>query len=598
MWLVDHNIVTPTHGSPDPPGSSHPPGSSDLSSSELSLVNPSLVNLSLGSSDLLGSSSEGRGLGELGSAGHQARLYQAKSVYPQASYLARASRAMPLPLYTPAAYSVTLGAGLESDAPFRYVAPSAVAGLRGLDYVGVTVPLLDVHRSSWEATTTSDVINSSSSGDGNSTTESSWGVGGPFNNRKAGMLPVSRVAAASSAFLGGACVAGWVAAEATALVGLDLVPWASNAPGGRSFSAANALVAQLRHDTGQQAIDALAAAAVHGVIDGAYTEGTGVATAVAAGATELVVLLNSIRNTSDAGALSASFLRLFRGGPPPPTQPEATNLTQVFEAPLAPAVLQRLQAFRRLSVPAGSLYLSEVALGSFWARTAANPHYGIPSRTCAAGRRVRVHVVSIGSSLNLGEFENLAHYDLLAQEIALAINAPTNAALVGTALLPMFLPVTLPATGTAAAAGDAAAAGEAAAALEVAAVVVQEESGPAAGAGAEGPLGVTSAVFFSLAAAGLAFGAIVALVRRRRAHRHLHLRVSLVEGTLTADQEDGMLGLRGSSAPGPRGGSVPGRQFKGPRPVACWGSHDSSSSPQGAGAEAAPAGRDGDYRLS
>ena len=92
-------------------------------------------------------------------------------------------------------------------------------------------------------------------------------------------------------------------------------------------------MAQLRRHIDQQAIDALAAAAVHGVIDGAYTEGTGVATAVAAGATEVVVLLNSIRNTSAAGA-SAKFVRLFRGAPPPPTQPEATNLTQVFEAPL------------------------------------------------------------------------------------------------------------------------------------------------------------------------------------------------------------------------------------------------------------------------
>ena len=92
-------------------------------------------------------------------------------------------------------------------------------------------------------------------------------------------------------------------------------------------------MAQLRRHIDQQAIDALAAAAVHGVIDGAYTEGTGVATAVAAGATEVVVLLNSIRNTSAAGA-SANFVRLFRGASPPATQPEATNLTQVFEAPL------------------------------------------------------------------------------------------------------------------------------------------------------------------------------------------------------------------------------------------------------------------------
>ena len=89
--------------------------------------------------------------------------------------------------------------------------------------------------------------------------------------------------------------------------------------------------------------------------------------------------------------------------------------------------------------------------------------------------------VSVGSSLDIGEFENLAHYDRLAQaspnpspsprrdpnsiwggsnptpspaqEVATALIAPANAALVGTSLLPMFLPATAstaPATGTAA----------------------------------------------------------------------------------------------------------------------------------------------------
>jgi hypothetical protein len=222
---------------------------------------------------------------------------------------------------------------------------------------------------------------------------------------------------------------------------------------------------------------------------------------------------------------------------------------------------------------------------------------------------VRVRVVSIGSTLNLGEFENLAHYDLLAQEIALAINAPTNAALVGTAILPMFLPATLPATppatppatGTAAAAGEVAAAEVAAveaAAAAVKAVAVQGESGLAAGSGAGGVVGAGGgvgaeggggALLGSLAAAGLTVGMIIALVRRRRAHQHLHLRVSLVEGTLTAQQEEGMLGLRGSSALG--------RQSQVLRPVACWGSHHSSQG-AGRGAEAAPAGRDGDYMLS
>ena len=110
------------------------------------------------------------------------------------------------------------------------------------------------------------------------------------------------------------------------------------------------------------------ASAVPWQVDGAYTEGTGVATAVAAGASEVVVLLNSIRSTS-AAVEADSLVRLFRGAPPPPTQTDAPYLTQVFEAPLAPALLRRLQAFRRLRIPAGSQYLSELALGTVTART-------------------------------------------------------------------------------------------------------------------------------------------------------------------------------------------------------------------------------------
>ena len=122
---------------------------------------------------------------------------------------------------------------------------------------------------------------------------------------------------------------------------------------------------------------------------------------------------------------------------------------------------------------------------------------------------------------------------------------------------------------------------------------MQGESGPAAGIGAGGLVG---AVLGSLATTGLVVGIIIGLVRRRRAHQHLHLRVSLVDQSLTAQQAEGMLGLRSS-----RASASPGRQSQGLRPVACWGSPDSrDSSLQGAGggAETAPAGCDGDYMLS
>ena len=164
-----------------------------------------------------------------------ARIYQAKSVYPQVSYRARAGamptatpdatpNAMPtamptarpddampnatLPRYTPATYSATLGGGLQSEAPFRYVAPSALGQLRGLDYVGVNLPLVDVHRSAWVRASSTEAWAAAASAPTaeGPIAEGEGGEGhrGLFDHRsrRAGMLPVSRVAAASSAFLG------------------------------------------------------------------------------------------------------------------------------------------------------------------------------------------------------------------------------------------------------------------------------------------------------------------------------------------------------------------------------------------------------------
>ena len=46
-----------------------------------------------------------------------------------------------------------------------------------------------------------------------------------------------------------------------------------------------------------------------------------------------------------------------------------------------------------------------MAVGTLTAVTASNAAWGL-----AVGRAITLHVVSISSSLNIGEFENLAHY--------------------------------------------------------------------------------------------------------------------------------------------------------------------------------------------
>ena len=79
-----------------------------------------------------------------GSGGRQARFYQGKLAYPQVSYQVK-STTDGFPDYVPAAFSVRLGAGLASPAPFRYAASSAIAGLSGVQYSGTEVPVIDKH---------------------------------------------------------------------------------------------------------------------------------------------------------------------------------------------------------------------------------------------------------------------------------------------------------------------------------------------------------------------------------------------------------------------------------------------------------------------
>ena len=204
-----------------------------------------------------------------------------------------------------------------------------------------------------------------------------------------------------------------------------MTPWISNAPNGQAFAAAEVAVAALKADVSQANVEALATAGVHGVVDGGYTDNSGVANAIAAGAEEIVALVNN----DAASALSY----LFAGGPAGGKPYQPASLFPVFSSPSASEAATAFHAFRRLEVPTSSLYLKEMAVGTLTAVTAPNKAWGLSPRT------VTLHIVSVSSSLNIGEFENLAHYDALAQEIAQAIVAKPNAPLVASTLLPMML---------------------------------------------------------------------------------------------------------------------------------------------------------------
>merc|ERR1719231_1421026 len=97
-----------------------------------------------------------------------------------------------------------------------------------------------------------------------------------------------------------------------------MTPWISTAPYGKAFEVANTLVKQLEYNESHRligiankSVDDFAKAAVHGVIDGGYSDNTGIANAVAAGAEEVVVFVN---NNATGIASLPDVMGLFAGG--------------------------------------------------------------------------------------------------------------------------------------------------------------------------------------------------------------------------------------------------------------------------------------------
>lgn len=336
-----------------------------------------------------------------------ARLYQGKVDIPEAKYVAKTSAGESIPLMIPAKFSIKMGAGESSVAPHEYVADTAISDDIVLDFSADIVPIFD------EPSAKSAVLDARDFCDGALTDG-------------AGQLPVVKVAAASSAFAGIAPVEGLLADEALELVDADLTPWASNFGNGTSFKVANQLVGGLKSSITRTSIKDLAAAKVHGVIDGGYTEGTGLAAAVAAGADEVLVVLNS-NATNNPFHVEV----LFKDGPAPVDPGSSSAIFPVFATESSVARSSFTQ-FHQLAL-SNTTYLKIFAVGTIQATTAENKYFGI-----SAGRDITIHVVNLCSSLSIGDFVNFDNYDMLVQEVMGAILLEQNSDFVKSTLLPMF----------------------------------------------------------------------------------------------------------------------------------------------------------------
>jgi hypothetical protein len=214
-----------------------------------------------------------------------------------------------------------------------------------------------------------------------------------------------------------------------------MTPWISTAPNGQAFEAANTLVKQLDYNESHRVIgisnksvDDFAKAAVHGVVDGGYSDNTGIANAVAAGADEVVVLVNS----NAAGIASMQYVNvLFAGGSVPPQVPKA--LFPVFERPTAAELQAQINNFHKLDL-AGSKLLKFISVGTVTATTTDNIYFGIQG-----SRKVTIHIINVGGALSIGYFQNFANYATFTQEIVSVMLAKENADFVSTTIMPIFL---------------------------------------------------------------------------------------------------------------------------------------------------------------
>jgi hypothetical protein len=315
-----------------------------------------------------------------------------------------------VPQYLPASFSVTVGAGLTSTAPVPYISRDVQASLDKLQYTATIVPLLDVIKAE------SDPF---------------LGAFGSSLEELAGTLPISYVTSASSAAAGDLAYDSNLATDILALIKGKLTPWVANAAGNDAFGDADQMVSDFNNWNGvnKDSVTALGQSAVHGAVDGGFADGTGISPALAAGADEVLVILNS-NVTNDPTFIQ----RLFPGGIQPSYKPNVSGLFPVFSAPSAAEVSTQVVNLHRLEIPIGCEFLDTLAVGSVTGTTIDNKYFGIEG-----GRTVTLNIINVGSSLSIGTNEDFANYNVLVQDVMDTILFDSNADFVANTLLPMVI---------------------------------------------------------------------------------------------------------------------------------------------------------------
>lgn len=150
---------------------------------------------------------------------------------------------------------------------------------------------------------------------------------------------------------------------------------------------------------------------VHALLDGVNTYNGGLPSAIAAGAEEALGFM------VDTNALP------YLGKGAPERYDIALGVYilpfQIFQESVSNIIAQ-ISKFEKLDI-GKPRYLQGIRIGTLSVTTANCAAFGVK-----AGRKVKVHVVAVDSSLDLGGTHDYAHYATLVQEIVSAVNSPAN----------------------------------------------------------------------------------------------------------------------------------------------------------------------------
>merc|ERR1711953_674347 len=190
-------------------------------------------------------------------------------------------------------------------------------------------------------------------------------------------------------------------------------------------------------------------------IDGGFTDVTGVANAVAAGATDLAVILNMTDSEVPSGLFKLfspstsnghwGWNKRFNIGAGMDEE-ERNMLTDSAEAqfPIFEEDVSQAQSdydtFKTkspLAIPQGSkTQLISMVVGTIEATTRTQPFFGV-----VGGKKVKLNIIAVNTKLNEGEMVNFHDYSTLVQEIVTTLLS--NEDEVNDVMLPFFFAPTL-----------------------------------------------------------------------------------------------------------------------------------------------------------